>query len=97
MDYSLLLGIAKKCPKSNLNAIKTPINDNNYRIIYSADGDYVYFMSIIDIFQEYNFRKRMEHSFKALKGKGYLLSSVPPKPYANRFSYFIISNILDLN
>ena len=96
MDYSLLLGIAKKCPKSNSNVANAPTNDNNFRVIYSAQGDYVYFMSIIDIFQEYNFQKRMEHSFKALKGKGNMLSSVPPKPYADRFSHFIISNIIDL-
>ena len=92
MDYSLLLGIAEK--KLKMNSAKTYKENMYHRIIYSEDQQYVYFLAIIDIFQKYNFQKKVEHSIKTLKSKSNLISSIPPKAYADRFYHFIVSNVL---
>ena len=94
MDYSLLLGIAE-CTENNVDMLDMKLKD--CRIFYSPNKKYVYFMSIIDIFQVYNLHKKMEHSLKALKlssRKGKLISAIPPKPYADRFNNFILAYVL---
>ena len=94
MDYSLLLGIAERIPGEPIDQEKS--RENAYRIIYSDCGNYVYFLSIIDIFQKYNFQKKIEHSLKALKTKSNEISSIAPKPYADRFYYFVLTHILNI-
>lgn len=51
--------------------------------------DVVLFMGIIDILQEYNMRKRIEHTCKSLQYDPMSVSAVEPKLYANRFTNFL--------
>ena len=101
MDYSLLLGIAPKNPK-DLKKIDNSHNshtkiDENCRRIKSLCSNYIYYFNIIDIFQEYNTKKKLENSLRTLKlsrTQGNLISAIPPKLYANRFVRFIIDNLI---
>ncbi|XP_065869670.1 phosphatidylinositol 4-phosphate 5-kinase 8-like [Euphorbia lathyris] len=51
--------------------------------------DVVLYMGIIDILQEYNMRKKVEHAFKSLKFDPMSISAVEPKLYADRFLKFL--------
>ena len=98
MDYSLLLGIAER----QSGIVKEPLhimNEKNMRIIPSKLNGYIYFASIIDIFQKYNISKKIERSFKSIKlsaRKANMISSIPPKPYADRFFHFMIANVFQI-
>ena len=94
MDYSLLLGIAETISKKFVEELE---NNHNYRIIYSVDKTKVYFLTIIDLFQRYNFQKRMEHALKCIKPRGNMISAIPPRPYAARFHQFMLSKVLGSN
>ena len=91
MDYSLLLGIAEGKAERNKEEVR------GGRIIYSDDENLVYFLSIIDIFQKYNLSKSTEHLLKSIKLSGKQsgqVSSIPPKPYADRFHHFIVTHFI---
>ncbi|KAH9685749.1 phosphatidylinositol 4-phosphate 5-kinase 8 [Citrus sinensis] len=51
--------------------------------------DVVLYMGIIDILQEYNVKKKIEHAFKSLQFDPQLISAVEPKFYASRFINFL--------
>ncbi|KAJ4822189.1 Phosphatidylinositol 4-phosphate 5-kinase 8 [Turnera subulata] len=51
--------------------------------------DVVLYMGIIDILQEYNMRKKVEHACKSLKFDPVSISAVEPKLYAKRFLSFL--------
>jgi 1-phosphatidylinositol-4-phosphate 5-kinase len=51
--------------------------------------DVVLYMGIIDILQEYNVKKKLEHSYKSFKFDPLTISVVEPKLYANRFFHFL--------
>ncbi|KAK7247313.1 hypothetical protein RIF29_42194 [Crotalaria pallida] len=51
--------------------------------------DVVLYMGIIDILQEYNVRKKLEHACKSLKFDPLAISVVEPKLYAQRFINFL--------
>ncbi|KAL6078191.1 Phosphatidylinositol-4-phosphate 5-kinase [Balamuthia mandrillaris] len=53
----------------------------------------IYFMGIIDILQPYNIRKRVEHTFKALRYDGDSISAVHPKLYASRFKEYMFGHV----
>ena len=48
----------------------------------SIDGSKIYFIGIIDIFTEYNAKKKAEHFLKSLKYDSETISCVPPDDYA---------------
>lgn len=50
--------------------------------------DVVLYMGIIDILQEYNLKKRIEHAYKSLQFDPMTISVVEPKLYAERFIKF---------
>ncbi|KAJ1435008.1 Phosphatidylinositol-4-phosphate 5-kinase, core [Sesbania bispinosa] len=50
--------------------------------------DVVLYMGIIDILQEYNVRKKIEHAYKSLQFDPLTISVVEPKMYAERFIKF---------
>ena len=97
LDYSLLLGIARK-----KNRTKRTIDVENNKSDEERDiqlnlgesSKYRYYLSIIDYFQVYNLKKRLEHTFKSLKSKE--MSVIPPKQYADRFYKFVIMNVLGI-
>ena len=95
MDYSLLFGIAHR----RRDSIFENLLDNG-RISFTKKKDFAYFMSIIDIFQKYTIKKRMEHSLKSLKlsaKESRMISCIPPKPYSDRFNNFVKTYILNKN
>ena len=97
MDYSLLFGIAEAKNIFENNIINFKKDDNaNLRIVFSEKNNYIYFFSIIDIFQEYNLIKRIEHSYKTLNASSHSISSIPPKDYGDRFCYFMFTKLLNL-
>ncbi|XP_057416588.1 phosphatidylinositol 4-phosphate 5-kinase 7-like isoform X2 [Lotus japonicus] len=51
--------------------------------------DVVLYMGIIDILQEYNMKKKMEHAYKSLKNDPMAISVTEPKIYAKRFLNFM--------
>lgn len=51
--------------------------------------DVVLYMGIIDILQEYNLKKKMEHAYKSLQFDPLSISAVEPKLYAKRFISFL--------
>lgn len=50
--------------------------------------DVVLYMGIIDILQQYNMRKKIEHAYKSLQFDPTTISVVDPKMYAERFIKF---------
>ena len=55
-------------------------------------GDEIYYFGIIDILQQYNFRKRGENLIKGFSYDTTQISAVHPNLYASRFSKFILEN-----
>ena len=51
--------------------------------------DVVLYLGIIDILQEYNVSKRVEHAVKSLKFDPLSISSVDPNLYSKRFVSFL--------
>ncbi|KAJ1405392.1 Phosphatidylinositol-4-phosphate 5-kinase, core [Sesbania bispinosa] len=51
--------------------------------------DVVLYMGIIDILQEYNVKKKIEHAYKSLRYDPLSISVIEPKMYAERFINFM--------
>lgn len=51
--------------------------------------DVVLYLGIIDILQEYNMKKKIEHACKSLKFDPLSISVVEPKVYSKRFITFL--------
>lgn len=51
--------------------------------------DVVLYLGIIDILQEYNVKKKLEHAYKSLHFDPMTISVVEPKLYAKRFINFM--------
>lgn len=51
--------------------------------------DAIVFFGIIDILQEYNMSKRLEHSLKSMRHDGATISAVDPRQYSRRFQDFM--------
>lgn len=102
MDYSLLVGIAYNNDGSDLE-IKNTRDDVSYRSIFQEDDggmlaynhqekrEEIIFCGIIDILQQYNGRKKLEHLFKSMAYNSERISIVQPSYYAKRFVQFITS------
>jgi 1-phosphatidylinositol-4-phosphate 5-kinase len=59
--------------------------------------DVVLYMGIIDILQDYNVKKKLEHAYKSLQCDPLTISAVEPKLYANRFFLFLESVFPDMD
>eukprot|EP00884_Botryococcus_braunii_P012486 jgi/Botrbrau1/21238/Bobra.39_2s0036.1 len=55
----------------------------------SPADDVILYFGIIDILQEYNMSKRIEHGFKSIINDGKAISAVDPRQYARRFQDFL--------
>eukprot|EP00762_Andalucia_godoyi_P006455 ANDGO_02910.mRNA.1 Phosphatidylinositol 4-phosphate 5-kinase 9 len=64
-------------------------NIMDYSLLLGIDSNGGYHMGIIDILQDYDWRKWFEHQFKAIAHDRYAMSAVPPKAYAKRFIKFL--------
>jgi hypothetical protein len=108
MDYSLLLGVAKTNRNTTENDTSTlspdldtrglPISSSYWSStnggLLSSNGDEIYYISVIDILQEFDFTKRMENKFKSLRRKEKLISAVNASLYAKRFYEYITKQVL---
>lgn len=55
--------------------------------------DVVLYLGIIDILQEYNLKKKIEHAYKSLKFDPMTISAVAPKIYSKRFINFLSEKV----
>ena len=100
MDYSLLLGVFEKNARSSADLRK----DVGYKSLFQAyyggmsgagtEGrDLIYYASIIDILQPYDWRKRGETAFKTgMTSTDYVhasISAIPSRDYGLRFYNFL--------
>lgn len=76
MDYSLLMGLDDR---HFLNSSMSKGN-NVFKI-----GKYSVIIGIIDYFQAYNIRKKLEKGYKMIKSKSEEVSVMSPEPYRTRF------------
>lgn len=51
--------------------------------------DVVLYLGVIDILQEYNMTKKIEHAVKSLQFDPMTISAVEPKTYSKRFINFL--------
>lgn len=51
--------------------------------------DVVIYLGVIDILQNYNMKKKIEHAYKSLQHDPMSISSVDPKLYSKRFIGFL--------
>jgi len=51
--------------------------------------DVIIFFGIIDILQDYDISKKLEHAYKAIQYDPTAISAVDPKQYSKRFRDFI--------
>jgi 1-phosphatidylinositol-4-phosphate 5-kinase len=51
--------------------------------------DVILFFGIIDILQDYDISKKLEHAYKSMQYDSTLISAVDPKLYSRRFRDFI--------
>lgn len=51
--------------------------------------DVVLYFGIIDILQDYDISKKLEHAYKSLQAKPSSISAVDPKLYSKRFRDFV--------
>ena len=51
--------------------------------------DVVIYCGIIDILQDYDISKKLEHAYKSLQVDPSSISAVDPKLYSKRFRYFV--------
>lgn len=71
--------------EDNLNFNRKHVR-NLYKYIFpSLQPDKAYIVAIIDFFQLYDLRKKLETSFKGLRADTKIISSMPPDKYVVRF------------
>lgn len=67
-------------------------NDFEPQLVGETTGelyDVVMFFNIIDILQDYDISKKLEHAYKSFQYDATSISAVDPKQYAKRFRDFI--------
>lgn len=57
--------------------------------LFHQSYDVVLYLGIIDILQEYNMSKKIEHAYKSLQFDSISISAVDPTFYSHRFLEFI--------
>ena len=71
----------------------TPFFEADHGGFFNFDESMLYYFGVIDIFTEYNAKKKLEHFVKSIKW-GNAISCVPPQQYAERFMNFMDERIL---
>ena len=69
-------------------------NNNNNNTMESQYTSEIYYLSVIDILQEFDLSKRMENKWKSLQRKEHLISAVNSSLYAQRFFQYIAHRCL---
>ena len=68
-------------------------SDCELQIIGEPTGvyyDVILFFGIIDILQDYDISKKLEHAYKSIQYDPTSISAVDPKQYSKRFKDFIL-------
>ena len=63
--------------------------------IFSANGQKIYYIGIIDILTEYGFVKKTEHFFKMIRYCSEKMSCIPPKKYKERYINYMKNTVFD--
>ncbi|KAI3525970.1 hypothetical protein L1887_05109 [Cichorium endivia] len=108
MDYSLLVGLHFKDTNSDLGTSKLGISmqarvekmerKNELELIGEPTGvcyDVVMFFGIIDILQDYDITKKLEHAYKSFQYDPTSISAVDPRQYSRRFRDFILNIFIE--
>lgn len=67
-------------------------NDPEPQLVGEPTGEYydvVLFFGIIDILQDYDITKKLEHAYKSFQYDSNSISAVDPKAYSRRFRDYI--------
>ncbi|CAN8310880.1 unnamed protein product [Cochlearia groenlandica] len=83
-------GRARRVGRGESGSIKG--NNNNVKGEEGGGGewyDVILYLGIIDIFQDYGVRKRIEHCYKSIQHNSKSISAVHPKIYSSRFQDFV--------
>lgn len=67
-------------------------NENDSQLIGEPTGEFydvVLFFGIIDILQDYDISKKLEHAYKSMQYDPTSISAVDPRQYSRRFRDFI--------
>lgn len=70
---------------SRAEHIQTGEETQMFHLVY----DVVLYLGIIDILQDYNMSKKIEHAYKSLQFDSFSISAVDPTLYSKRFLEFI--------
>ncbi|CCK68126.1 1-phosphatidylinositol-4-phosphate 5-kinase KNAG_0A04540 [Huiozyma naganishii CBS 8797] len=72
--------------KSDEGGIRSSLEDN-------SDGDFIYYVGIIDCLTNYSLLKKLESFWRSLSHDPKVVSAVPPKDYGNRFYHFMLDSV----
>ncbi|CAK9184048.1 unnamed protein product [Ilex paraguariensis] len=67
-------------------------NDREFQLVGEPTGEYydvVMFFGVIDILQDYDITKKLEHAYKSIQYDPNSISAVDPRQYSRRFRDFI--------
>ena len=73
-------------------------SDCEFQLIGEPTGEYydiIIFFGIIDILQDYDISKKLEHAYKSFQYDPTSISAVDPKQYSKRFQDFILKVFTD--
>ncbi|KAK7245061.1 hypothetical protein RIF29_39892 [Crotalaria pallida] len=73
----------------NMPSRAEPIPGKQEKQMFNQAYDVVLYLGIIDILQDYNMTKKIEHAYKSLQFDSLSISAVDPKFYSQRFLEFI--------
>ncbi|XP_047980132.1 phosphatidylinositol 4-phosphate 5-kinase 9 [Salvia hispanica] len=73
----------------NMPARAEKLHGDDAREAFQEVYDVVLYLGIIDILQEYNITKKIEHAYKSVQFDSVKISAVDPKFYSERFLEFI--------
>lgn len=68
-------------------------SDCEFQLIGEPTGEYyevIIFFGIIDILQDYDISKKLEHAYKSIQYDPVSISAVDPRQYSRRFRDFIL-------
>lgn len=68
-------------------------NDSEMQLVGEPTGEYydvIMFFGIIDILQDYDITKKLEHAYKSIQYDPNSISAVDPKQYSRRFRDYVL-------
>ena len=99
LEISIWMFWINRCPKIKLGAnmpsraeLTARKSDCELQLIGEPTGEYydvILYFGIIDILQDYDISKKLEHAYKSFQYDPTSISAVDPKQYSRRFRDFI--------